>query len=289
MKDSSLVSIIIPCYNQANFLPESLNSVLGQTYHNWECIIVNDGSTDNTEEIALDWCKSDSRFIYLKKVNGGLSSARNVGLGIANGRFIQFLDSDDIIDIEKIELQMSALKDTHDLSLSYCDYYYSYEFDLKKVHPSRYLSPKFKTEDYIHELIINWESKLSIPCHCFLFNISLFQYLKCGFDESLPNHEDWDCWMQIFSLKPEVHYIDRKLAVYRIHNNSMCMTSQNMSQSFLKAIEKQRNFFKKGEIEYKLLSKRYNQIKYGFNSNNILLAFIIGSLKKVKRRVSQNL
>ena len=65
MKD--MISIVVPCYNQAQYLEECLQSVLDQTYEKWECLIVNDGSTDNTEEIALQWKKKDSRFIYLKR------------------------------------------------------------------------------------------------------------------------------------------------------------------------------------------------------------------------------
>ena len=72
-----LISVIIPAYNAEQFLDETLESVLSQTYENWECIIVNDGSTDNTEEIAKKWCEKDSRFRLTNKENGGLSSARN--------------------------------------------------------------------------------------------------------------------------------------------------------------------------------------------------------------------
>ena len=92
-----LVSIIVPCYNQAHFLNESLDSVINQSYPNWECIIVNDGSPDNTEEIAKKWCKNDKRFQYLEKENGGLSSARNAGIKISKGEFILPLDADDIL------------------------------------------------------------------------------------------------------------------------------------------------------------------------------------------------
>ena len=83
-----LISIIVPCYNQAQYLDECLQSVLDQTYHNWECIIVNDGSPDNTEEFANKWTAKDSRFKYLLKTNGGLSSARNAGIETANGEWI---------------------------------------------------------------------------------------------------------------------------------------------------------------------------------------------------------
>lgn len=87
MNQTPLISVIVPCYNQAQYLDECLQSVYDQTYQNWECIIVNDGSPDNTEEIVLQWTKKDARFNYLKKENGGLSSARNAGIDIAKGEF----------------------------------------------------------------------------------------------------------------------------------------------------------------------------------------------------------
>lgn len=106
------VSIIVPCYNQAQFLDEALQSVLDQTYTNWECIIVNDGSPDHTEEVAQKWAAKEARFVYLKKENGGVSSARNAGIEKAKGDFIQFLDSDDCIDNRKLELSLQELNST---------------------------------------------------------------------------------------------------------------------------------------------------------------------------------
>ncbi|HAO28647.1 MAG TPA: glycosyltransferase family 2 protein, partial [Chryseobacterium indologenes] len=79
------ISIIVPCYNQAIYLDECLQSVLDQTYGNWECIIVDDGSPDNTKEVTEKWIEKDNRFIYLHKENGGLSSARNAGIEAAKG------------------------------------------------------------------------------------------------------------------------------------------------------------------------------------------------------------
>ena len=105
-----LVSIIIPCYNQGLFLEETLQSVFNQIYTDWECLIVNDGSDDNTEEIALNWTDKDSRFRYFLKKNEGVSSARNFGLHKAKGDFIQFLDSDDLIAEDKISLSIEPIQ-----------------------------------------------------------------------------------------------------------------------------------------------------------------------------------
>ena len=98
------ISIIVPCYNQAQYLDECLQSVLEQTYENWECIIVNDGSPDDTEVVAKKWLEKDNRFQYLYKKNGGLSSARNAGIKQAKGVYIQLLDSDDLLQKDKLKI-----------------------------------------------------------------------------------------------------------------------------------------------------------------------------------------
>ena len=105
--NNTRVSIIIPCYNQAKYLEETLYSILNQTYSNWECLIVNDGSSDETEQIAKQFTARDKRFNYFFKENGGLSSARNFGLNKSTGTYIQFLDSDDFIDNAKLELSIN--------------------------------------------------------------------------------------------------------------------------------------------------------------------------------------
>src|SRR5687767_11553356 len=102
-----LISVIVPCYNHAIFLDDALQSVYRQTYAHWECLIIDDGSLDDTERIALQWSKKDKRFKYFYKQNGGLSSARNRGLDEAVGENIQFLDADDLIEADKV---FSSLK-----------------------------------------------------------------------------------------------------------------------------------------------------------------------------------
>jgi glycosyltransferase involved in cell wall biosynthesis len=257
-----LVSIIIPCYNQAHFLPDALSSVRAQTHYNWECIIINDGSPDSTEQVAQEWIKMDSRFRYIYKPNGGLSSARNAGLREVKGDYIQFLDADDVIHPDKFTLQINAMESTSDFALAISDYFSSMESDLTCAHPYRYLSPKFKSTHYVQELISDWETRLSIPVHAFLFKSALFRSTDIEFNESLPNHEDWDCWMNIFKLKPEVVFLDQVLAIYRIREGSMCDNKTQMTQGWLQAINGQKKNFDKRSIEYKLLKKRFFEEKY---------------------------
>ena len=98
-----LISVIVPCYNQAQYLDECLQSVLDQTYQDWECIIVNDGSPDNTEEVAKKWLAKDSRFKYLYKDNGGLSSARNAGIKESKGEYVLLLNPDTLVQKDTFE------------------------------------------------------------------------------------------------------------------------------------------------------------------------------------------
>ena len=104
-----MVSLIVTCFNQTKYISDCLNSVINQSYQDWECIIVNDGSTDNSENIIKHLTSADSRFQYLYQKNQGVAAARNTGLNLAKGEFIQFLDGDDILQKNKIENQVNYL------------------------------------------------------------------------------------------------------------------------------------------------------------------------------------
>ena len=101
-----MVSIIIPTFNRAELIGETLDSILAQTYSDWECIIVDDGSTDNTHEIVTAYQKKDARFQFdhrpTDRLSGG-NAARNYGFKISKGNFIQFFDSDDIMEPDHLE------------------------------------------------------------------------------------------------------------------------------------------------------------------------------------------
>lgn len=103
-------SVIVPIYNCEKFLNECLDSVLSQTFTDWECICINDGSTDTSGEIAENYASSDKRFKVIHKTNGGEGSARNAGLDAANGEWICFLDSDDILNERTLEYYANIIK-----------------------------------------------------------------------------------------------------------------------------------------------------------------------------------
>ena len=206
----SKISIIIPCYNQALFLEETCNSVIDQSYKNWEVLIINDGSTDNTEIVALKICENDLRFKYFYKYNGGLSSARNLGIENATGEFIQFLDSDDLIEPSKFE---ESLATKSDLTIT--------NFEMLKNGKRKKPFCKIDGEVINFEtILLNWDVKYSIPIHCGFFKTSIVK--KIRFNEELKAKEDWCFWLDFLNLTEEISFINKPLAVYRLHNSNMC-------------------------------------------------------------------
>ena len=105
------ISIILPCYNVEKYIAKSIQSVLGQTYSNFELLVVIDGSPDNSQQIAEQYAKSDSRIQVFEKENGGLSDARNYGLARAKGEFVYFMDSDDWIESNLLEDNLKIIED----------------------------------------------------------------------------------------------------------------------------------------------------------------------------------
>ena len=205
-----LVSIIVPCYNHAHFLDEALQSVLNQTYLNWECIIVNDGSPDNTEQVAQKWCKKDNRFSYIEKKNGGLSSARNAGIKISHGEFILPLDADDILHELFLSKLVPVLEKNKSLAIVSC--YSKFFF--------------FKKENIVHEL-----KPVGTTYHAILFENSLIATSlyrkKCweevsGYDENMKNgFEDWEFWIAITKSGWNYEIVEEFLFFYRKQKNSM--------------------------------------------------------------------
>lgn len=117
------ISVVIPVYNVEDYLRPCLDSVIGQTYENLQIILVDDGSTDHSGQICDVYQKKDSRIVVIHQENGGLSEARNRGIDIARGRYITFIDSDDVVDTTYCQEMLKCLK-THDADISLCNVVY---------------------------------------------------------------------------------------------------------------------------------------------------------------------
>jgi len=234
-----LLSVIVPCFNQGSLLAEALESIARQTYESWECLIIDDGSSDNTPDVASRFVRGDSRFRYCHHPNKGPSASRNRGLSMARGDLIQFLDADDVILPDKFELQVAALGPRDVLKVVHCDYLRSMTECITEEIGTARLPTTFMYRKPIYDLALRWETDLSIPIHCFLFDSRIFTDLGVRFDESLLNHEDWECWMRVFALQPKSLFIDKVLALYRPSSGSLTSNRRAMYAGFLAAVAKQ--------------------------------------------------
>lgn len=200
-----MISIVVPCYKQAHFLSETLDSVYEQTYSDWECIIVNDGSPDNTEEIAQLYCKKDSRFRYLYKENGGISDARNVGIKNSHGEYILPLDSDDKISPQYIEKAIAYFERYPETQLVYS---LADRFGEKNM--------EWVLEDYNYQKLL-WRNMIFCSA---VFRRVDFDRVG-GYNINMKyGLEDWDFWLSFLNEKSVVYQIPEILFHYRYNENS---------------------------------------------------------------------
>lgn len=187
MKKKSRISVIIPTYNRANTVGRAIQSVLSQTYQDFEIIVIDDGSTDNTEEVIRSFHDSRIRYIRHKKNRGG-SAARNTGIHAARGEYIAFLDSDDEWLPQKLEKQINVMKKSPETWVGVCTGFWLIEEEREK----REHIPTV-VDDLFHRLLAD----------CFLRAGSTLLVLRSilnkigGFDENLPRHQDWDLLLRL--------------------------------------------------------------------------------------------
>jgi glycosyltransferase involved in cell wall biosynthesis len=200
------VSIIVPCYLQAQFLNDCLTSVVNQTFTDWECIVVDDGSPDNTAEAVKVFAERDARFKYEKQGNAGLSSARNRGINIANGDIILPLDADDTIQKHYLEKAVKIFRDDPFTSLVYC----KANFFGKKN--GEWILPTYSYKRLLRENIIF--------CSCFFYKDKA---IAAGlYNESIKTGlEDWEFLLRLLNEDSIVIRLDEALFNYRIKKQSM--------------------------------------------------------------------
>ncbi len=271
------VSIIVPCYNQAQYLDESLQSLLDQTYTNWECIIVNDGSPDTTEQVARKWEMKDSRFIYLYKENGGVSSARNLGIATAKAAFILTLDADDKYELTFLEKAMEVLINNPEIGIvSSWGRFFNKD---KQLHIFK--STATSVTDFLFHNGVNMGSSL--------FRTACWEQVV-GYDENPANgYEDWEFYLRVCALGWKVHIIEEVLFFYRqnIDSRSTGMNRKhNQTQKYIYIKNKEiycehyeeliDRFLMASDLE----KKEINKFKYTMDYR--LGAVILKPLRRVK-------
>jgi glycosyltransferase involved in cell wall biosynthesis len=224
----SLVSIIIPCYNYGWLLSETLDSVLAQTHQQWECIIIDDGSVDNTRAVAENYGRRDARFRYVYQTNAGMSAARNRGLSMAQGDYIQFLDADDLLAAPKLATQVQVLVAHPEFDLVYGSVRY-FRHEAPTI-----LSRSFDMQDAEGHIVLHGQGAAIVTPlvkhNRMVINAPL---LRAGlvrrvgpFLAGLRSMEDWEFWLRCALSGAYFHYDDRPetWAFVRVHPTS---TSQN--------------------------------------------------------------
>jgi glycosyltransferase involved in cell wall biosynthesis len=226
-----LVSVIVPTYNHASFLPETLRSIAAQTLEAWECIVVDDGSTDNTAGVFDAVTAGDKRFIYYSQENRGLAAARNRGLGLSRGTYVQFLDADDLILPDKLRRQTAFLDSRPGVGIC-VSWYHPFESETGRSLPPFW--PEMLSENPLHDFLFRWERGLCIPIHAALFRATLWPH-KVAFDEALRAKEDWAMWIDLALRAARFELLDEDLALYRIHGRNMFQSGVEMSIAFAQA------------------------------------------------------
>jgi glycosyltransferase involved in cell wall biosynthesis len=204
------VSVNLCCYNGEKYLEEALQSVLLQTYKDWELVMVNDGSTDSTERIIKSHMAAGKPIVYHYQENAGLGSARKKALQLSSGSYIALIDQDDIWLPEKLEKQIRAFEVDQSLGLVYSDSYFIDE-DGKELGTAFKRSPPPAGDPFLGLLT----HRNFMPCLTVLVRREAAQDVR-GFNETLKYVEDYDLFLRI-ALKYKVSCIPEPLAKYRIH------------------------------------------------------------------------
>ena len=189
------VSIITPCYNAATFIEATIHSIQRQTLPDWELIVVDDGSLDSSADIVRSMAKDDNRIKLIQKENGGTASARKLGLELAKGEYIQFLDADDQIDSNKL-LRQTTEMDASNLDVSYTDWCF--------ITPSGEKEDIKGMDSSFIRILTCWGIFGTLPIHCFLYRRDFLERHHITFTTAIKEREDWDFHIQVYTARPQV-------------------------------------------------------------------------------------
>ncbi len=205
-----VVSVVVPSYNQADWQPKTLDSILEQTYPFWEAVIVDDGSTDDTWSVIEEYMKKDKRIRGIRKENGGISSALNTGIKNAEGKYFCWLSSDDLFYSNKLELQIKAYENLDEkFGLVFG------QFDL--INAEDEISDLDQKKPFAEGLEFPQQLKYDIVDGCtIMIPLEIMRELN-GFNPQYKHAQDTEFWFRLAAKGYKFHYIDQKLVKRRIH------------------------------------------------------------------------
>lgn len=212
-----MISVIIPLYNSARFIGETLASVQSQTYSDWECIVVDDGSTDNGADIVRCMASSDGRIQYVYQDNAGPSAARNHGLRLAKGEYIQFLDADDWFPAHRFAIMLEAYQHTEGNVVLFSDLCLGAEQDIHLTSP--YARKTHVTDIGFDGMYAGFGQEFAFIPGAILFPRQALT--KVHWDEAMRASEDWDYYLQICRQGYVFRNVPETLFTYRMVNGSL--------------------------------------------------------------------
>lgn len=234
MTSPQLVSVIITCHNQQHCIGRTIDSVLVQTHRSLECIVVDDGSTDDSAEVVRQIAAKDDRVRLFRKPNGGVSAARNAGFAEVRGQFVQFLDGDDTLEPEKLSLQLDHLDSDHSIDISYTSHqfynettgtYHRYSFDVLDEYP-------------LEQMLFRYFDGVSLPLHAPLYRRSVWSNKQLPYPEDYDERcEDWVFLVLVAMKNVRFAHLNKVLCTYCIQTNNFTNSSRNWNvASILAAI-----------------------------------------------------
>lgn len=238
VKSDYSVSVIIPAYNVEKYISKGIESVINQTYKNLEIIIVDDGSTDNTYNIVKKIANRDRRIKVFQKINGGVSSARNLGLRVANSKYVIFLDSDDWLEEDAIEYLMDLIIQYGDDNFVCCDrYWISYNKKsrgLKRTKP--FMNTGIEKKSAEDALLSTGTGKYNLQSACYkLFDLDKIKKNDIYFNESIYYGEDG---LFVFEyLKQSKGFIYSAIGLWNILERPGSATNAGYNSKILTAID----------------------------------------------------
>ena len=228
---AGLVSVVIPCYNQAHFLGEAIESALSQTYTDLEVVIVDDGSQDDTARVASAYAREDSKVRLVRQENRGLAGARNRGLAESRGEYVVFLDSDDLLLEEALEVGVRELE-----SHPRCAFV-SGHYRPISAEGDTYAIPRQHRVDGDHYLALLRDNYISMPASV-MYRRWVFEEVG-GFDGSVDAAADWDLYLRVARRFP-IHHHGEVVADYRWHGANMTADPALMLRSTVSVLRRQR-------------------------------------------------
>lgn len=245
---NTAVSIIMPAYNAENFISESIESVIGQTYANWELIIVDDGSTDNTRNVVHRYINRDTRIHYFFQENARQAKARNTGIKNSKGDIIAFLDADDLWLPQKLELSLKEFYNGEQDVLFTDAYIFNNSAQLSDYENLPNINIVAKTY-HGNEGLNAFLYENRIPILTVIATRESILNVNCFREENKGGTEDYELWLNLLANNHIIRGTDLKLSLYRIHSNSTTATN-NMDINVIKMFSR---FF----TEYPNLKSKY--------------------------------